>query len=319
MAHANNRPLTILGTMTFGQQVDEQTADAIVGSFIDAGHTHIDTANKYTDGKTEEILGRILTPSQREKIYLATKVYPQPDGGLQPESVIEQVETSLKRLKADCVDLLYLHMPDGKTPIRKTLETCQRLFGQGKFRELGLSNYAAWQVADIWHICKKEDCVLTTGYQGLYNAITRSVEPELFPSLRHFGIRFYAYNPLAGGFLTGKYKTIEKMPSDGRFALNPSYQKRYWKDTYFNALAIIRKSCESNKISMGEASLRWLYHHSLLQGSHRDGCIIGATKMTQLEENLRAGDAGKLPEIVVEAFEKAWGIAGPECPKYFRP
>lgn len=308
----------ILGTMTFGKQVDEKTADQIVKMFLDHGHTELDTASRYIGGKTEEILGRILTPSLREKVYIASKVFPETPTGFRPEHVVEQAETSLKRLKTDWIDMLYLHRPDHQTPIEVTLETCQKLFRQGKIRQLGLSNYAAWQVADIWHICKQNDWALPATYQGGYNALTRIVESELFPCLRKFNIKFYAYNPLAGGLLTGKYPDVKKIPEDGRFFIKKFYQERYWKESYFNALEEIRTPCKSHGISMAEAALRWIKHHTPMKGAHNDGIIIGVTRMDHLKTNLQACEAPELPAAIVAAYDKAWGIAKTDCPQYFR-
>lgn len=311
-------PAVILGTMNFGKQVDEPTADRMVGMFLEKGHVEIDTAYRYCDGMTEEILGRILPPSRRQKIYLATKVYPEGDGGLRPEQIVKQVGISLKRLKTDYVDLLYLHAPDPKTPVEVTLESCERLFRQGKFRELGLSNYAAWQVVDAWHICKQNGWVMPVVYQGMYNGITRDVERELFPAIRALGIRFYAYNPLAGGFLSGKYKDTQTKPSESRFALTPLYMDRYWKESYFNAGDRIRNACAQSGLAMDDAALRWINHHSFLKTAKRDGLIIAATNLIQFERNLQNCERGPLPREVVEAFDLAWEIARCDCPQYFR-
>ena len=125
MQNLESPPKCILGTMTFGKQVDEATADQMLGLFLDTGHNELDTAYIYADGVTEEILGRILSPERWQQIYLATKANPWEEGGLQPESVRSQLETSLQRLKTDSVDLFYLHSPDLKTPIESTLEACQ--------------------------------------------------------------------------------------------------------------------------------------------------------------------------------------------------
>ena len=307
----------ILGAMTFGKQVDEEAAARMVKTFLDRGYTEIDTAHRYLEGRSEEILGRVLTPSLRQKVYVATKVHPGSEGGLRLEQVVRQVETSLRRLRTDWIDLLYLHRPDSQTPVENTLEACQKLFRQGKFRELGLSNYASWQVADIWHICKRNGWVLPTAYQGRYNAIARAVEPELFPALRNFGIRFYAYNPLAGGLLTGKYTDVQKMPEDGRFALRKEYRNRYWIGSYFKALEEVRDPCRLHGIPMAEAALRWLKHHSLMKGAQNDGIVIGVTAMDHLLSNLQAYERAELPEAIVTGCDKAWKITQPDCPEYF--
>ena len=180
-------PRIILGTMNFGEQVDEVAADRMLAMFLDRGYKEMDTAYKYVDGSSEEMLGRLLTPERRGKVYLATKASPLSGGGLGSENITQQVNTSLRRLRTDHVDLLYLHAPDLKTNIEVTLEACEKLFKEGKFRELGLSNYASWQVADIWHLCKRNGWIIPSVYQGRYNAVTRDVgmiEITLRPGIR---------------------------------------------------------------------------------------------------------------------------------------
>jgi len=311
-------PKVILGTMNFGEQVDEKNADKMVRMFLDRGYKEVDTAHRYANGVTEEILGRILSRSLREKVYLATKVSPRNGEGLKPEQVVKKLETSLRRLKTEYIDLLYLHAPDPKTPIEQTLEACENLWREGKFRDLGLSNYAAWQVVDIWHKCNRNGWAGPMVYQGMYNSITRDVERELFPAIRALGIKFYAYNPLAGGFLTGKYFDREKKPLVGRFALKQTYVKRYWKEPYFKAMNVIRSALKENELMLADYSLRWMMHHSLIKGTHGDGFIIGATNLDQFENNLKSCDSGKLPESLSIAFDHAWEIVRPECPQYFR-
>jgi aflatoxin B1 aldehyde reductase len=289
-----------------------------VGMFVDAGHVEIDTAYGYSGGQSEEILGRILTSARRRQVQLATKANPWSDAGLKPERVVEQVETSLKRLNCDSVQLMYLHAPDAKTPIEATLEACDKLHRAGKFRELALSNYAAWQVVDIWHICDRNGWVLPTAYQGMYNAVTREVERELFPALRRLGIRFYAYNPLAGGLLTGKHARKGNEPADGRFKLYAGYADRYWKEPLFEALDILRPVCDAHRVPMTDAALRWIKHHGALSGAAGDGVTLGATRVDHLTANLAGYGGGPLPKEVVAAFERAWQAARPECPQYFR-
>lgn len=311
-------PRVILGTMTFGKQVDQKQSARMVEAFLARGHVELDTAYSYVDGKTEEILGQIL-PAVSGRLILATKANPWAGGGLNPESVREQLETSLRRLRREAVDIFYLHAPDLNTPISVTLAACQSLFREGKFKELGLSNYAAWQVADICHICRRESWVCPTVYQGMYNAITRDVERELFPALRAFGLRFYAYNPLAGGLLTGKHTDVHVEPAEGRFSGNPMYLERYWKAVYFGAVQRIREACRDAGLAMTAAALRWAMRHSMMRAELGDGCILGASTLVHLEENLTAVEGDALPPEVTRAFDEAWADARPACPKYFRP
>ncbi|MCE5263457.1 MAG: aldo/keto reductase [Deltaproteobacteria bacterium] len=310
-------PRIILGTMNFGEQVDEPAADRMLSMFLDRGYAEIDTASKYTGGASEEILGRLLTPERRGKVYLATKANPLSGGGLGPESLTRQVDTSLRRLNTDHVDLLYLHMPDLKTPIEITLEACAKLHAEGKFREFGLSNYASWQVADIWHLCERNGWKAPSVYQGRYNAVSRDVESELFPAVRRFGIRFYAYNPLAGGLLSGKYSRIDDLPHEGRFAIKASYRERFWKKSYFDAMAVIREAAEQEGLTLLRAALRWILKYSHLQTSSGDGVILAASNLTQWETNLNSL-RGELPAKVVEAIDQAWEMARPDCPSYSR-
>ena len=133
-----------------------------------------------------------------------------------------QKYTNLKRLNVDSVKLFYLHAPDTETPLVETLQEVQKLHNEGKFEQLGLSNFSAWETAHVWHLCDKLGVVKPTVYQGMYNGITRQVEQELFPCLRRLGIRFLAYNPLAGGLLTGKHR-FDQEPDHGRFKDNSMY------------------------------------------------------------------------------------------------
>jgi aflatoxin B1 aldehyde reductase len=287
--------------------------------FLERGYNELDTANRYCGGLTEEILGRILVPQLREKVFLGTKISPEVQGGgLKPAKVVEQVETSLRRLKTDCVDLLYLHAPDPMTPIEETLEACHALYLKGKFREFGLSNFAAWQVVDIWHKCDRNGWVIPVTYQGMYNAITRSVETELFPAIWFLKTKFYAYNPLAGGFLTGRYVDIDKKPVSGRFSLKKAYLDRYWKAPYFEAIQIVRSICQEHSLDPADCALRWMKHHSFIKGERGDGVIIGGANVEQFERNLQSCDGEILPDEVVTALDRAWDIVRYECPQYFR-
>ncbi|UCH40846.1 MAG: aldo/keto reductase, partial [Gammaproteobacteria bacterium] len=145
----------ILGSMTFGDQVDQQTAAEMIERYLQTGNNEIDTAYTYCDGKTEALLGNLLSAIPRERIYLATKVNPWNDAGLRPEQVHKQLNESLERLGCEQVDLLYLHSPDLETPVEQTLQACFELYQQGKFRDFGLSNYAAWQVAEVVETCRR--------------------------------------------------------------------------------------------------------------------------------------------------------------------
>uniref|UniRef100_A0A668AAW9 Aldo-keto reductase family 7, member A3 (aflatoxin aldehyde reductase) n=1 Tax=Myripristis murdjan TaxID=586833 RepID=A0A668AAW9_9TELE len=322
-SHAK-RPSSLLGTMAFGGRADADLSLEMVRAFLQRGHSQVDTAFMYTDGQSETVIGGMNLP---KTVSIATKANPWDGKTLKPESVRSQLETSLKRLHTDCVDLFYLHAPDHQNPIQDTLRACNELHKEGKFKELGLSNYASWEVAEIVCICRHNNWIVPTVYQGMYNATTRQVETELLPCLRYYGMRFYAYNPLAGGLLTGKYHYQDKDGSQpaGRFFGNSwagAYRDRYWKMSHFQAIDLVQKALEtvygSEKPTMTSAAIRWMYHHSQLKGDLGDGVIIGMSSMEQLQQNLSAAEEGPLDERVVTAFKEAWDLVAHECPNYFR-
>lgn len=302
--------------MNFGPQLDLESSRQMTEAFLNTGNKELDTAYVYNGGDTEKFLGEILPPL--EGYYLATKVHPRITGKLDRQCILMEFNESLMRMRRDSVDLLYFHFPDGNTPIGEALETVAELFRQGKIKELGLSNYPAWQVVDIACQCEKYGCPKPTVYQGMYNALCRNVEPELIPAIRSLGMRFYAFNPLAGGMLTGKHQNFEETPDSGRFARLKSYRERYWKQSYFNAVDEIRQACQTENIPMAEAAYRWLSHHSMLDAERGDGIILGASKITQMEQNMEAAKNGTLPQSVLDAMDAAWDIAKPDSPAYFK-
>jgi aflatoxin B1 aldehyde reductase len=303
--------------MTFGPQVDAEGSRAMVQRFMDSGHNELDTAYVYNDGETERILGAILPGIDDGFLSLATKVNPRITGRLDGRAVTMQLEESLRRLGRDKVDILYLHFPDLNTPIEAALETCAKLHEQRKFKELGLSNFPAWMVVDIWHLCKERGWPQPSVYQGMYNGLSRKPEHELFPALRKLGMRFYAYNPLGGGMLTGKHIKYDDLPMPGRFARLQSYRNRYWKKSYFEAVNALATTCQVAGIALAEAAFRWLAHHSCLDPAKGDGILVGSSSMNQLEQNLSALGKGALPEVVVSAFSAAWEELKPDSPEYF--
>ncbi|XP_005544645.3 aflatoxin B1 aldehyde reductase member 2 isoform X2 [Macaca fascicularis] len=234
------RVATVLGTMEMGRRMDAPASAAAVRAFLERGHTELDTAFMYSDGQSETILGGLgLGLGGGDcRVKIATKANPWDGKSLKPDSLRSQLETSLKRLQCPRVDLFYLHAPDHSTPVEETLRACHQLHQEGKFVELGLSNYAAWEVAEICTLCKSNGWIVPTVYQGMYNATTRQVETELLPCLRHFGLRFYAYNPLAGGLLTGKYKYEDK---DGKQPVGRFFGNS-WAETYRNRVPMGTRS-----------------------------------------------------------------------------
>ena len=308
----------LLGTITFGQQTDIDQAREMVNIALDAGVREIDSAYVYNEGSCEMILGEILKGIPRDRFRVATKVNPRITGKLDREAIFMQQQESLERLGIDYSDVMYLHFPDPSTPIEETLDACNDLYKSGLFNELGLSNYHVSDIDKIAEICEEKYGMKPVVFEGVYNAFSRNVEDELFPDIREHGMRFTAYNPLAGGMLTGKYTSFEDAPTDGRFAVRASYKNRYWKKEFFGGADIIRKACEEAGIGMAEAALRWLAFHSELANGKDDGIIIGSSRPSQLKENLESIEHGELPSGVLEAFDKAWGVCREVAPSYYR-
>jgi aflatoxin B1 aldehyde reductase len=326
----------IFGAMTFGKEGAEQSrvhtledCSAILDIFQAHGHNEVDTARVYGEGSSEEYLGEL--DWQKRGIVMDTKYYPTggrvqgsdvPEGGWKgtPGHLRENLMKSLKALKADKIDMWYLHGPDRTTAYEVTMKAVNDLYKEGYFKRFAISNYMAWEVAQICEICKANGYVMPSVYQGVYNALHRSVEPELFPCLRKYGMGFYAYNPLCGGYLTSRYQRNQGDVEEGsRFDASKMqgkmYRMRYWNDAYFDALDILRPVAKKHGLTEAECALRWMTHHSLLKKEHGDGILIGASSTKHIEENLKIlDDPNPLPEEVVKALNDGWervrGISG---------
>lgn len=304
----------ILGTMQFGERLFGKDTQEMIKTYGELGYTELDTAYVYNEGKSEMLIGEAL-PYIDQKFSIATKVNPRITGRLDGAAVSSQFEESLKRMKVDHVDILYLHFPDSNTPLESALEACAKLNKEGKFAELGLSNFPAWLVAEVYHICKSHSWVLPTVFEGLYNPLSRHAERELNKALNYYGMRFYAFNPLAGGLLTDKYK--DKSIKEGRFVNRPNYQKRYWHNSYFVAIDTINDACSAHGISITEAAYRWMAFHSMLDVDRGDGIIVGVSSVEQLQNNVSYVLNGPLPEDVVTVINDVWNVSKVDAPEYF--
>lgn len=225
------------------------------------------------------------------------------------------------------VDIFYLHWPDPKTDLKQSLKRAHELWKQNKFRELGISNYSAAQVETILSICEANNFVKPTLYQGMYNVLTRAVEADLFEVLRKHNIRFYAYNPLAGGLLSGKYAKYEDQPEektrfDDSSVAGKRYKARYWNQVFFDALALIQEAIAKHAPgkALSQVSLSWLHHHSQLKRELFDAIIVGQSNINHLHTNLHSGtDSDEtLPQELLAAIEQAWELVKPHCPPYSR-
>lgn len=248
------------------------------------------------------------------------------DGGSQyshtPEDVRRGLMDSLKALNMKKIDMFYLHGPDRTVPFEDTLREVNTLHKEGYFTRFGISNYMSFEVAKICEICEKNSWIKPTVYQGIYSALQRSIEAELFPCLRHYGISLYAFQPLAAGFLTGRYKRNQTEFEEGsRFDskqwVGRMTQGRYFNDSYFDALELIQEAAEKHGLTVAEVALRWIHYHSLMKRENGDSIIVGASSLKHLEENLLDLEKGPLPDDVVAVLEKAWLITKSVAPAYW--
>jgi aflatoxin B1 aldehyde reductase len=319
--------LTKSGTLAARIHTSEE-AGKVVDIFQQHGHNEIDTARVYGNGSTEVMLAEL--DWQKRGIIMDTKLYPNAGTVMSkddpythtPEDVRRGLKTCLKALGAEKIDMFYLHGPDRKHPFEDTLREVNALHKEGLFKRFGISNYMSWEVAKICELCEKNGWIKPTVYQGIYHALQRRIEDELFPCLRHYGISLYAFQPLAGGFLTGRYKREQASFEPGsrfdpKIMQGALHRGRYWNDSYFDALEIIQPAAEKHGLTVAEVALRWLEHHSLMKKEHGDAIIVGASSTKHLEENLVDLEKGPLPEDVVQALEKAWMTAKAVVPKYW--
>lgn len=305
-----------LGTMTFGSQVDRAAARRMVDCCLDRGVNFIDTANVYNQGESETILGEVLN-DRRDRVILGSKVgIPLPSqpkaGVLSRGGVLRAVEDALRRLRTDWLDIYYLHQPDYSVPFEETLEAMACLVRSGKIRYVGASNCAGWQVCRMLWLSEKNGYPPIRVVQPLYNLLARGVEQELLPMCRDLGISAVAYNPLAGGLLTGKH-CCNGPRSGTRFDGNQAYLDRYWNHVNLSAvaeLAALAKACGRSPASL---SLAWLLHHTSAE------CVIlGASRSEQLEQNLTSVEEDSLPLDALAACDAVWHKVRGVSPEYNR-
>jgi aryl-alcohol dehydrogenase (NADP+) len=288
-----------LGTMTFGFQCDEPTSLAILDRAAAGGITFLDTADVYplggglpTVGRTEEILGRWL-PGRRHEFIVATKCFgamsarPWDRGGSR-KHILDAIEASLRRLRTDYVDLYQLHHADPETPIDETLRALDDVVRAGKARYVGCSNFHAYQVAralgrsEVLGLARF-DCV-----QPRYNLLFRQVERELLPLCREEGLGVIPYNPLAGGFLSGKHRRESGPTAGTRFTLGAAagrYQDRYWHEREFATVEALRPLAAEAGMPLARMAVAWVLANPAITAP-----IVGASRPEQLDDVLPAAE-----------------------------
>lgn len=312
-------PAISFGAMTFGDQVGPDEARRMVGLALDRGVTLFDTADSYHDGASEEILGQCLAdlePGAEVEVLVASKVGMPVGGdptraGLAPERIRASADASLARLGIDHLDIYYLHQPDRSVPLEDSLGAMDDLVTAGKVRSVGVSNHAAWQLADLDAIAASRGWARPVASQVLYNVVSRRIDDEYAELAAVHDLQTTVYNPLAGGLLTGKHRR-EHIPTDGRFA-RERYRDRYWSAGLFEAVERLAGVARGAGLSLTELALRWVCSRPVV-----DSVLLGASSLAQLEANLDACDQGPLPDDVLEACDGVWAQIGGLAPRYNR-
>ena len=286
----------ILGTMNIAypyssnkNQTNEYYKE-IIQTYLNStnkNNAYLDTAYYYGNTKCEQIIGEIL-PELSWIPKIATKVNPWFEndfsngklGELNKVGIKKQLITSLNNLKLSKIEILYIHCYDYETPLKETLEICDSFWRTEKFNYLGISNFSYEQMESVLDICDKYDFIFPSFYQGMYNLLSRKVE-EIFPLLDDYKIDFWAYNPLAGGLLTGKY-IINGLDIDSRFKDNVIYQNIFWKPEIVNHVSFLFKDNPSHCLT---DSLHWLQHFSNLR--QNDKIIMGTSTIEQIQTNIK--------------------------------
>jgi aryl-alcohol dehydrogenase-like predicted oxidoreductase len=309
-------PVVSLGTMTFGLQCDERTAFAILDRAFEAGVDLLDTADVYplggsldTVGRTEQILGRWMAErGNRDRVLVATKCRGRMgrgpnDEGLSRFHVLRAAEASLRRLRTDVIDLYQTHYFDPDVPIEETARALDDLVRAGKARYVGCSNYPAWRLGQALAASERHGLARYESVQPRYNLLYREIETELLPLCRAEGLGVLVYNPLAGGFLSGKYRRGEAPREGTRFTLGSAgrmYQYRYWQDAQFEVVEKLAKECEARGQSLPSVAVAWV-----LAQPGVTSAIVGASRPEQLDATL-AGAALALDPDMAKLCDEAW-------------
>src|ERR1700694_988100 len=279
-----------LGTMMFGGPTDEATSTRIVAKAREAGINFIDTADAYSKGNAEQVVGRAIS-NHRHNWVLATKLAnamgDDPNrGGLSRRWVLQAADESLKRLGTDYIDIYYLHKEDHSTPLEETMRAMGELIRQGKVRYFGVSNYRAWRVAEICNICDRLGIDRPVASQPYYNAMNRMPEVEHFPACNFYGLGLVPYSPLARGVLTGKYRVDAPPDKETRAGRNDTrMMQTEWRPESLQLAQQIKQHAEAKGIHAGQCPVSWVVNSSFVSA-----VIAGPRTEEQGDDYLRALD-----------------------------
>ncbi len=283
----------------FGQGESDEEAAAIMDAALDLGINVFDTADAYGGGRSESAIGRWLAArgsSVRDQVLLSSKAFnPVGDGpndsGLSRRHIKRQVERSLERLGADHLDLFLTHEPDADTPLEETIGALDDLVRAGRIHYVGASNVPAWELVQSLWLSERDRLARFGWVQNSYSLLEREPERELFPALERFGLGFTPFSPLAGGWLTGKYRRGQTAPAGSRMTMRPEPYAHLPADATFDALEAFEAQALDRGVSMAGLALAWLLHHPRVTA-----VIVGPRRPEQLEPAREALELSLTPE-----------------------
>ena len=297
-----------LGCLMFGGRTNETDSMDIIDRAIDGGINFFDTANMYVRGRSEEMVGKAFKRNgKRAQIVLATKVHFRMDDedpnaqGNGRRHIIEQCEASLRRLQTDYIDLYQIHRPCSDIPIDETLRALDDLIRAGKVRYIGSSTFAAWQVVESLWASKELGLNRFICEQPPYHLLDRSIERELVPMAQTYGTALIPWSPMAGGFLTGKYRRGEARPTDARYQ-DENENTDLFSDAAFNVLDVVLAIAAEKGCTPSQFALAWCAQQPGITSP-----IVGVRTMEQLEDNLGAIDV----QVTDEERERIDEVAPP--------
>ena len=295
-----------LGCMMCGGKTEPDESYQIIDRAIDVDINFFDTANVYNHGRSEEVTGEALKRNgKRKKIILATKFHGRMEDrdpnamGSSRRHIIEQCESSLKRLKTDYIDLYQVHRPRSDTAIDETLRALDDLVRSGKIRYIGTTTFAAWQVVEALWVSKEFGLNRFISEQPPYNILDRRIERELLPMAQTFGIGTLTWSPLAGGLLTGKYSLNKPPPNDTRYSTPNENQKIRYTNASLEVVDRLKKYLSKKGVSISQFSIAWTISQAGVTSS-----IIGPRNMEQFEDNLKALEIKISEEDILKVDEQ---------------
>lgn len=308
-----------LGTMTFGKEADETTSHEIMTAYVEAGGNLLDTADVYSRGVSEEIIGRWLAahPAEAEQVVIATKGRaPMGEGpndlGISRRHLRRALDDSLRRLGVDHIDLYQMHAWDALTPLEETLGFLAEAIAAGKISYYGFSNYLGWQVTKAAYIAAAHGWPAPVTLQPQYNLLVRDIEHEIVPAIQDAGMGLLPWSPLAGGWLTGKYQRDVQPSGATRLGENPqrgmeAWQKRNDDERTWRTLDVVREIAGAHDATRSQVALAWLTAQPAVTS-----VIIGARNLDQLRDNLGEAEL----ELTAAELERLGEVSAPVMDDY---